>query len=622
MVSTIKQHAGAGLVAAAVIVASIAHGLFDPTGYAAGSVLVWAAVTAGLAGRAIPLRRMGGLTAVAAICLAGIAVLAFLSVNWASDQGRAFEEAVRASFYAGLFVLAACTASRRGRDEWVAGLTIGLAVVSVVALFAYLQPGTLGGRSDIPGAAGRLSYPVGYWNGAAALLATATVLLAHAGAASSARRLRIGATALIPLSVLAIWLTDSRGGALAAVVALVALVAASPIRSRQLVAIGIGLAGAAVLVAASESMHALTRDVADSASRADGDRMSAISVVVVGLTAFAASRFGGARPDLRVSRRARLAIGLIAALAIVAGLLATHPARRFDEFKAPPPTENGVAAGGAELSSNGRWQFWSSAVDAFESEPLRGVGAGGFESWWGVHGDVPLFVRNPHSLPLQAAVDLGVPGIALFAGFCAALAVCCRRRLSARQATDTDVLLAVFIAGASGALFDWTWEIPAVFAPAVVCSGLIISSAPSLRELRGRLWGGLAILAACAGVVVGGVVVLSEQNLRLSREAASDGRIDEAISRAKAARSIEPWSADPYTQLALLERERGDISAALGYVRQAEERDSEDWRLPVIEATLLQRSGDFSSARTAYLRAGRLSPLPVKSIVFAPASQG
>ena len=74
-------------------------------------------------------------------------------------------------------------------------------------------------------------------------------------------------------------------------------------------------------------------------------------------------------------------------------------------------------------------------------------------------------------------------------------------------------------------------------------------------------------------------MVLSEQDLRLSRQAAADGRIDEAIDHAKAARSIEPWAADPYTQLALLEAQRGDLHAALADIKQAEERDSEDWRL-------------------------------------------
>ncbi len=622
MVSTIRQHAGAGLVAAAVIAASFAHGLFDPSGYAAASILIWAAVLAGLAARAIPLRPVGPLAAVGGLCLAGIAVLGFLSVNWASDQGRAFEEAVRASFYVGLFALCACTASLRGRDEWLAGLTAGLAVVSVIALFAYLQPGSLGSRNDIPGAAGRLSYPVGYWNGAAALLATATVLLAYAGGWALARRIRIAATALIPLAVLAMWLTGSRGGAAAAVLGLVALVAASPDRPRQLTSIGIALAGALVLVGASETMHSLTRGIPNHASRSEGDVMSAISVVVAALTALASSRFGRARPDFRVSHRARLAVGAIAALAIVAAVLIAHPAQRFSDFKAPPPTQNGIAVGGPDLSSNGRWQFWGEAVNAFESEPLRGVGAGGFEGWWGIHGDIPLFVRNPHSLPLQDAVDFGIPGLALFLGFCAALAVGCRRVLAARHAGDADVLVAVLICAASGAVFDWTWEIPVVFGPAVVCAALLLSSAPSNRKLPGRLWGGLAIAAACAALFAGGIVVLSEQDLRQSRQAAGDGRLDDAIDHAKAARSIEPWSAEPYTQLALLEEERGDFSAALTYVKQAENRDSEDWRLPVIEATLLQRRGDFLAARTAYLRAGRLSPLPVKSVVFAPRTQG
>ena len=221
------------------------------------------------------------------------------------------------------------------------------------------------------------------------------------------------------------------GGAAAAVLGLVVLVAASPDRPRQLASIGIGLAGALVLVAASETMHSLTRDIPDSASRSDGDVMSVVSVVVVALTALASSRFGRARPNFRVSHRARLAVGVVAALAIVAAVLIAHPAQRFREFKAPPPTQTGVAVGGPELSSNGRWQFWGAAVDAFESEPLRGVGAGGFEGWWGVHGDIPLFVRNPHSLPLQDAVDFGIPGIALFLGFCAALAVGSRRALSA-----------------------------------------------------------------------------------------------------------------------------------------------------------------------------------------------
>ncbi|HEY6671873.1 MAG TPA: hypothetical protein VIZ91_05145, partial [Solirubrobacterales bacterium] len=165
MSSTIRQHAGGGLVAAAVVGAALAQGLFDPTGYAAASIVIWAAVIAGLVSRALPARRIGWIAAAAGLCLAGTAVLSIASVGWATDQGRAFEEAGRTSFYLGLFVLAVCTASRASRTQWLGGLTAGLGVVTVIALFAYLQPGILdSGGSDIPNAAGRLAYPIGYWN--------------------------------------------------------------------------------------------------------------------------------------------------------------------------------------------------------------------------------------------------------------------------------------------------------------------------------------------------------------------------------------------------------------------------------------------------------------------------
>ena len=171
---------------------------------------------AGLAGRVLPTTRVGALALPAGACLAGIAILGALSVTWAADQGRAFEEAARAAFYLGLFSLAACTAGRAGRAEWLIGLVVGLGIVSVVSLFAYLQPGVLdSGGSDLPGAAGRLAYPIGYWNATAALLVAASTLLAHAGVRSPTRALRTAAIAAIPLAVLALWLTGSRGGAAA-----------------------------------------------------------------------------------------------------------------------------------------------------------------------------------------------------------------------------------------------------------------------------------------------------------------------------------------------------------------------------------------------------------------------
>ena len=114
MYSTARQHIGAGLVAAGMVAAALAEGLFEPTGYAAASIVIWAAVIAGVVGRGLPAAPIARPAAVAGISLGATAALTALSIGWASNQGAAFEAAVRVSFYLGLFALAACTASRAG----------------------------------------------------------------------------------------------------------------------------------------------------------------------------------------------------------------------------------------------------------------------------------------------------------------------------------------------------------------------------------------------------------------------------------------------------------------------------------------------------------------------------
>jgi O-Antigen ligase len=618
MASVIRQHTGACLVAAAVIVAAMGSGLFEPTGYAAASIVIWAAVIAGLIARGLPIGPMGRLAAASGLCLAGTAILAAASVGWATDQGRAFEEAVRASFYLGLFTLAACTATRGGRVEWLAGLTVGLTAVTVIAVFAYLQPGTLGsGTSIVPNAAGRLSYPVGYWNGAAALLAVTATLLAYAAVRAPWRAGRAVATGAIPVAILALWLTDSRGGGGALVIGWAILVAATPApdRSRQLIRIVIATLGAAILIGATEPFHHLTSSVVDSARRTDGDWMSAICVLVAALTGVLAWWADGFAPRIRVPRRVVIGIGLTAIVALVVAAIALNPGKAFHEFRVEPSTHAGVPTNSPELSSNGRWQFWTGAVHAFEANPIAGVGAGGFEDWWGRHASVAIFVRNPHSLPLQQAAELGTPGVLLFAGFLCALVVAGWRRLRQGLGGDSGILVAVVAVGAVGALVDWTWEIPAVFAPAAICSALLLASAPSRPLARDGYWLAVAtVTAAWIAMVAGGLVTLTELELDQSRSAASASKIGEAIDRARAAKTVQPWAAEPYIQLSLLQEQQGNLSSALANLRQAEQRDSQDWRLALIEARLESRRGDQAASMKALTRAQQLSPFPLTQL--------
>jgi O-Antigen ligase len=610
---TMREQAHAALVAVALVVAALVQGTFAPSAYAAASILIWVVVITGLASRVLPVAPVARTAAVAGASLAGLAAIALASVAWASDQGRAFEEAVRASAYLGLFTLAVCTASAGGRRQWIAGLTVGLGAVSILALLSYLQPGLLdSGELErlIPSDAGRLSYPIGYWNGAAALLATAVILLAYSGARAPERWQRSLAAAVIPIALLGIWLTSSRGGAAAAVIGIVVLVAATGGRSRLLLGIMIGAAAGAVLIVAAEQMGDLTSGVADAARRADGDRMSVLAFVVALAAGGAAWLLDGAAPRLLISRRAATGLAVLAIVGIGAGAAVANPAERFREFKAPPAEVETPGSAQHSESSSGRWQFWSEAVDAFESAPVAGIGAGAYEDWWARNATIPVFVRNPHSLPLQEGAELGAVGVALLLAFCGAVGLAAFRRISAGTGGDAGLLLAVLVTLGISAAIDWTWEIPAVFAPAVASAGLLTASAPGPRLGENAYWLGLGTLGvAWVATIAAALVLLTELKLDQSRDAAAHDRIDQGIERALEARTVQPWSPEPYTQLALLEEARGNLDGALARLRQAEARDSEDWRLPLIEARVQRERGDRRARYEAIERVRDLNRL-------------
>jgi hypothetical protein len=600
-----------------VLVAAFAEGLFNPTGYAIASIVVWAAIIAGLASGALPTGGVGWLAAAAGLCLAATAVLATASVGWATDQGRAFEEGVRISLFLGLFVLAVCTGTRRDRDQWLIGLTAGLGAVAIVALLAYMQPGLLDSRhSDIPNAAGRLSYPVGYWNGAGALLASTAVLLAHAGMRASTRLWRSVAVAVFPLAILGIWLTSSRGAGFALIAGIVVLIAASSDRSRQLVTVLVGAIGASILIVVAQLLPDLTSDVTDAAMRSDGDIMSAICLPVAAGTGALAWWADGREPALHLSRRVMLVACGLALAAAAVGIVLADPGERLHEFEKAPPTRAGVAIGAADLSSNGRWQFWGGAIDSFADHPVAGVGAGGYEDWWGRNATVALFVRNPHSLPLQQASELGIPGLLLFLGFAAALGIAVLRIARQPPGGDLGVLMAVVLAGGISAAVDWTWEIPAVFGPVVICAGLLLAATPSRPLARsGSVLGIATVATAWVGIVAGSLVALTHLELDRSRDAAAANRIDSGLARARAATTVQPWASEPYTQIALLEEQRGDLPGALTALREAQERDPDDWRLYLTQARLEHERGDNAATTQAIKRAQGLSPLPLDSLI-------
>ncbi len=254
----------------------MAGGGFEPTAFAAAGLVVWIAVVVGLAVGVVLRSPVPAPAALAGLAVAGLAGLTALSLTWASDDGHAFEDAVRTLAYLGTFVLIVGVSVRGQARPWLVGLTVGLSVVGAVALLARFEP-PLFGEPDadlietLPSTLGRLTYPIGYWNGLAAVMAAAIVLLSWFAATSTSRVGRSASVAALPPVILALWMTDSRGGLIAAVLAFAVLMATGPERAR-LMAILLGALAGGILVVVAEAHEELLSNPVAAEAAGQGDR--------------------------------------------------------------------------------------------------------------------------------------------------------------------------------------------------------------------------------------------------------------------------------------------------------------------------------------------------------------
>ncbi len=629
------------VAAAAYIWLAVSDAGFDARTYSAASLVVWWAVALALVLRIWPRQGLPRATALGGVLLAAFSLFALLSTIWASDGGRAFAEAARAVGYLGVFVLGAIVVRSGGGRDLLGGLAIGLVGLAALALLSRFQPGLVGSEAELqavlPESAGRLSYPIDYWNGLAAAMALAICLLAWLGADARGRLARSLAIAALPLGVVAIYLTGSRGGTVAAGAGLAALVALAPQRWRTLGAILLGSLGGAALVLLASGETDLVRGLDTGAARAGGDRLTIAAIataLILGLIAWRADGFLERFEPRRIGVPAPLAAAVIVIAVLVANA-AIEPGEQLQESRSNPEAVAGIETLNGEgipvSTASGRIEYWESAVDAFRSDPVTGLGAGEFETWWRQHGALSQRVRNAHSLFFETLAELGIVGAALIIGFFAVAAIeGLRRGLATRRdepgGNEAGVLgaaLAMLIAGAVSAAGEWTWELPATFVPVVLAAALLTTPPASETAGERRTPGGAFrlsfMLVLCAGAILAsGLVYLAELRLSQSHSAAAAEDYEEASDRARAASDLQPWDAEPYAQLALLAREEGDDQRALDDLSQAIERSPEDWRLWLLRAQLDYSLGDYEAERADLAKARELAPRAPATLFVSP----
>lgn len=562
--------------------------------------------------------------------LVGLAALTAASIGWASDDGAAFADAVRILFYVGLFTLVVAATARGEVAPWLHGLAIGLTGIAALALLSRYQPGLLGDADieiarAVPGASGRLSYPIGYWNGLGAAMAIAIALLVWIGARGHTRLVRTLATAALPVPLLALYLTTSRGGAIAAAVAVAVLLGLGPARMRLAGTALIGGAGGLALVGLAALRPELVDRPAAALAAGQGDEMTLLTPLVVIATGALRHVLDPALERLRPPRRVPIAVlGATGVIALVA-VVAADPVEQWESFKSPPAeAQNFGAADASRVTSSGRYQFWGAAIDAFEAEPLRGIGSGGYEAFWAQNGSIAATARNAHSLFFETLAELGPAGLLCALGTFAVAAVAGWRRLrmlGGPPGGEVAAGLAILAAGAVSVGIDWSYDLPLVMGSAIVAAALLAGPATlprlaprveppaALTRSRPRMIAGICVLVlALAAVCASGVHFLAERSLGASESALADGRPGEAIDSAADAIDLEPWAAEPRLRLAVAYEDAGDLAAAQAALAAAIERAPEDWRNWALAVRLEVAANDLAGARIAFRRARELNP--------------
>lgn len=565
--------------------------------------------------------------------IAGLAALSLLSSLWSGSVERSFVEANRVLVYLGVF-LAALLLSQTDtlRKRFAEGLVAAVAIVVLLGLAGRILPELI--TVTGPSAEGsRTRFPLGYWNANGVMAGIAVALLLWARRDTSWRPVRWVAIGLMPACLLALYFSYSRGGAVAAAVAVTVLIALSRHRLSHLVVLALAVLATVPAVLGVQERRALADTTSGPEVASQGAEV--FLILLLGTAGLLAAIKGldllrRKYPDLdrrsvQASREPRLlrTIGLVCLLAATIGLVVIG-GRAWDEFSSPdlqfpdrPETHFG------QLSSAGRHDFWRVAVEEFTSHPVIGAGAGTYAFAWRENRSIDLIVQDAHSLYLEAFAELGLVGGLLTLAMILTLlgqAFLAWRAGKGRQRELAAALLAAMMAFAVTAGFDWFWELPALGAIFFASAGVLVGARcgrlgetePKNAEITS---GGVRYGFALTGIALGWISValmtgplIMSYELNRSKEDAAAGDLGKATQHALTARSSQPWAASPYIQLGGLARLSDNYADALEYYHRAADREPDNWQIWLMLATTAEAAGKKSAADRYLARAYELNP--------------
>lgn len=509
-----------------------------------------------------------------------------LSLLWTTSVTLTTLDVEKLLVYLGVVLAALLVVKRRRVPQLLAGVLVGITLVSAYALATRLFPERLGSFDPLSGY--RLTQPVGYWN--ALGIFSGLGLLLGVGCAARACRLPLRAVsaAALPLLMATFFFTFSRGAWIALAVGLLAVCALDPRRLQlfaALLALGPWPALAVVLSYRSKALTTTTSSLA--AASHQGHRLAlwivflSIAAAAVGLALGLLEQRVDVPSPARRAFAAALAVGALAGLGFVWvhwGSPASLARKGYDSLLAPPKaTGADVSHRLLDFSSNGRIRLWRVAWHDFTANPLLGTGAGTFQQSWAAHRPVAAQARDTHNLYLQTLGELGGVGLVLLlVGLGAPLVAAVR----ARRAPFVPIAFGAYLAFLVHNGVDWDWQLTGVGAAGVLCGVALVASDRGVLEARPGVRARIAAAAVVLGLAfLAFASVMANVPLSSAQTAADRGDWRASAAAARRAAPWAPWSSQPWRLLGEAQLAEENIAGARRSFRTAVAKDPGDWEL-------------------------------------------
>ncbi len=555
----------------------------------------------------LPLPALGREGIAFALLGGGFAVWTGLTVVWSVLPDRSWDYFNRGLAYFAFAVVGAFAGSALSTrvGAWLLG-----ALVGVTCLWALAGKAVPALYEDY-GRLARLRSPVGYWNALALVMVFGLpIALWAASSRRHSRLVRAGSVVGLYALVIALVLTYSRGGVLAALVALAGWFALTRERFESLAAFVVAGVPAAIVCGIALLLPGIAQDGQPHSVRVNDGAWFALAFVLGAGAAFAAAYLLHYRPGPDRERVLLRTAAGVAIASVLAGIIVVSASGN------PLGGTTSVSQGPSRLgesSLNNRWGWWKEAWHGFAGEPLGGTGAGSFEIVHREFRDSPVDVRETHNLPLQFASETGIVGLALWVGAMAAALLGAWRALGRLGGDEREAGLALGLALPAflvHGLLDYDWDFVALAGPLLFVIGFLLAvGRQPVRVGRHHVWVAAVLLVAFAGLYSIAAPRVAASRVDDAYSQIERGDLEQAASSAKSAHSLNPLSIAPLQARASVEEDEGRLARARELYAQAVDLQPLNWaswyQLGLYDREVL---GNDEAARRELRRALELDP--------------